>query len=196
MKKRVFKVFLNVLNGQENWLNDMATRGYRLTKTSLFYYEFEPCLPNEYSYRVQFVANQSYQELLEYKQYLKDLEIQTFSKNINIGKLSFGEIRFRPYATRKGMLATSPGMINKELLILEQKTSQKPFLIYTSLEDLIDYYKLLRRTFLSIDLLFLIIEVITFQWLFILFTIPLSLLVLYYMNQLSHYKKEAMIKEQ
>ncbi len=78
MKKRVFKVFFNTLNGQENWLNHMATRGYRLTKTSLFYYEFKPCLPNEYNYRVQFMANQSYQELLEYKQFLKYIEFQTF----------------------------------------------------------------------------------------------------------------------
>ena len=66
MKKRVYKCFLNVIKGQEDWLNQMAEFGYHLTKTHLFYYEFEPCQPNEYSYRVQFVADKSYAELLDY----------------------------------------------------------------------------------------------------------------------------------
>ena len=38
-----------------------------------------------------------------------------------MGKLSFGEIRLRPDVKGWGLLATSPGTINKELLILEKK---------------------------------------------------------------------------
>lgn len=190
MKKRVYKCFLNVIKGQENWLNQMAESGYHLTKTHLFYYEFESCQPNEYSYRVQFVADKSYAELLDYKQFLKDLGIQTFSKNINMGKLSFGEIRLRPYAKGWGLLATSPGTINKELLILEKKRTNQPFNIYTTAEDIIQYYKMIRRAYLSTALIVLIAYLYSQNAIFALFVIPITFMTLYYSKLIYQTKKE------
>lgn len=190
MKKRVYKCFLNVIKGQENWLNQMAESGYRLTKTHLFYYEFEPCQPNEYSYRVQFVADKSYAELLDYKQFLKDLGIQTFSNNINMGKLSFSEIRLRPYVKGWGLLATSPGTINKELLILEKKRTNQPFNIYTTAEDIIQHYKMIRRAYLSTALIVLIAYLYSQNAIFALFVIPITFIILYYSKLIYQTKKE------
>ena len=190
MKKRVYKCFLNVIKGQEDWLNQMAESGYHLTKTHLFYYEFEPCQPNEYSYRVQFVADKSYAELLDYKQFLKDLGIQTFSNNINMGKLSFSEIRLRPYVKGWGLLATSPGTINKELLILEQKRTNQPFNIYTTAEDIIQYYKMIRRAYLSTALIVLIAYLYSQNAIFALFVIPITFIILYYSKLIYQTKKE------
>lgn len=190
MKKRVYKCFLNVIKGQENWLNQMAESGYRLTKTHLFYYEFESCQPNEYSYRVQFVADKSYAELLDYKQFLKDLGIQTFSKNINMGKLSFGEIRLRPDVKGWGLLATSPGTINKELLILEKKRTNQPFNIYTTAEDIIQHYKMIRRAYLSTALIVLIAYLYSQNAIFALFVIPITFIILYYSKLIYQTKKE------
>lgn len=125
-----------------------------------------------------------------YKQFLKDLGIQTFSKNINMGKLSFGEIRLHPYVKGWGLLATSPGTINKELLILEKKRTNQPFNIYTTAEDIIQYYKTIRRAYLSTALIVLIAYLYSQNAIFALFVIPITFIILYYSKLIYQTKKK------
>ena len=127
---------------------------------------------------------------LIYKQFLKDLGIQTFSKNINMCKLSFGEIRLRPDVKGWGLLATSPGTINKELLILEKKRTNQPFNIYTTAEDIIQYYKMIRRAYLSTALIVLIAYLYSQNAIFALFVIPITFIILYYSKLIYQTKKE------
>lgn len=38
MRKRVYKIFLNALDGQEKWLNEMANQGWELVRTRRYIY--------------------------------------------------------------------------------------------------------------------------------------------------------------
>lgn len=147
MGKKIFKIFADAIDGQERWLNEMSVKGFRLVNVSRWHYMFEECAPSEYVYRIEFVADKSKKELDNYMEFLSNLEIKSLTKNINIGKYSYGNIRLRPYGKNATSFATSPGNINSELLILEKKNNGKPFEIFTDTNDKIAYYRKTRNAF-------------------------------------------------
>ncbi len=102
---------------------------------------------NEYQYVIDYVGgNKSYKELKEYQQFLEEIGIKYYEKPINIGQFSWGgKARFRPFTNSGGRIATSKGMINKELLILEKKNDGKTFEIYSNIEDKIYRLKEIRK---------------------------------------------------
>ena len=71
-------------------------------------------------------------------------------KPANLGKLSIGNVRWRPYADKGARIATSSGMINRELLILEKENDGKAFNIYTNVEDKINALKTMRKPIIVI----------------------------------------------
>lgn len=148
MRKRIFRYFGGLLKRQEQWLNEMAAKGYRLAGTTRFFYDFEPCEPSEYEYRVEFAAGMAYQDRLEYREFLHSLGYRTFWKNVSLN-ISFGKAKFRPWANGTGKLAVSPGSYGKELLILEKKRDGRPFELHTDTADKIDYYRTLRSAWLT-----------------------------------------------
>ena len=111
MKKIVFRYFIDFVDGQEKWLNKMASQGYRLTKCGKVRYVFEACRPGEYQYAVDFVAEKGNKASRDYRAFIDSLGYRTFNKNININ-LSFGKMRWRPWAKGTGQLATNPGAFN------------------------------------------------------------------------------------
>jgi len=147
MTKTVFRYFFDFIEGQEKWLNKMAKKGYRLKKCGKMVYVFESCRPDEYDYAVEFVADKSYVESKNYRQFLESMGFRTFTKNINLN-FSFGKARWRPYAKGMGQVATSPGGFNKELLIVERIRDGKPFELHTDLDDLISSYRAFRNSYL------------------------------------------------
>jgi hypothetical protein len=54
-------------------------------------------------------------------------------------------VKYRPYANKGGRVATSWGMINRELLVLEKENNGKPFNIYSNVEDKIQALKERRK---------------------------------------------------
>ncbi|MEK3717423.1 DUF2812 domain-containing protein [Paenibacillus sp. FSL R7-0333] len=147
MKKSVFKVFINALESQEKWLNSMVADGWRLVQVRGCFYSFETCHPREYVYRIQFVADQSIQQLDQYKEYLDDLGLTHFSQSLNIGKFAIGNKRWRPYGKGATSFAGLPGNINSELLILEKKNDGTPLNIFTERTEAIQYYTKIRNAF-------------------------------------------------
>lgn len=145
MMKKIFRIFLNPMGSQEKWLNQMAEKGYRLVNVGRFFYTFENCEPNEYQYSIDYVGNKNYKELKEYEQFLEEIGIKYYEKPINIGQFSWGKARLRPFANQGGRIATSKGMINRELLILEKKNNRKPFEIYSNIVDKIYRLKEIRK---------------------------------------------------
>lgn len=143
--KKIFRIFLNPMGSQEKWLNQMAEKGYRLVNVGRFFYTFENCEPNEYQYSIDYVGNKNYKELKEYEQFLEEIGIKYYEKPINIGQFSWGKARLRPFANQGGRIATSKGMINRELLILEKKNNRKPFEIYSNIVDKIYRLKEIRK---------------------------------------------------
>lgn len=158
MTKKVYRYFFDMVEGQERWLNEMAAKGFRLIGVTRLCYEFESCTPSEYLYQVEFVADKSYGQLQDYRRFLQEMGFRSFSKSMKLN-YSFGRIQWRPYAKGAGMLATSPGSINKELLIVEKKSDGKPFSLHTDSDDLIRYYRSIRNAYLYAALMLAILVI-------------------------------------
>ena len=138
---RKFRVFLSPIEGQEKWLNDRAAESLKLSKVGRFIYEFKKCKPSQYQYTVDYIGNKSNSQRKEYESFLDEVGINYYEKPLNLGQFSVGRVKFRPYANQGGKLATSRGMINRELLILEKENNGKPFTISNNVKDKIDALK-------------------------------------------------------
>lgn len=142
---RKFKFFLNPMTGLTKWLNEMSDKGYKLSKVGNICYCFEESEKGKYRYAVDFVANKSYSALKDYEEFLEESNIRYIERAGNIGKVSLGNLRYRPFADSGAKIATSNGMINKEFLILEKENDGRPFEIYTNVEDKINAMKIMRK---------------------------------------------------
>lgn len=149
-----FKLFISPIPALEKWLNKMSSEGYRLVKAGKIFFYFERCERNKYVYAVDYVANKSYDDLMEYENFLEQSKIKYIEKSGNVGKFSLWNIRWRPYADKGAKIATSNGMINREFLILEKENDGKPFDIYTTIGDKINALKNMRKP--TVALMFLI----------------------------------------
>lgn len=170
---RKFKFFFNPITGLTKWLNEMSMEGYRLVKVGNTFYYFGDCEKGKYKYAVDFVANKSLLDLKDYERFLDESNIRYMEKSGNIGKVSIGSVRYRPYADKGAKLATSNGMINREYLILEKENDGKPFEIYTNVEDKITALKLMRKptitmvVFIGLMLIAMITKIIPqYSWTF------------------------------
>ncbi len=73
MKKIIHKLFWAwEFDKEEKWLNEMAAKGLRLTSVSFCKYEFEECLPGEYSIRLELLENNI--KHADSKQYIEFVE--------------------------------------------------------------------------------------------------------------------------
>lgn len=154
--KKCIRYFGGLMDTQENWLNAMCKKGYRLVHAGKLIYAFEACECGQYVYAVDFVAQKSAAELRAYKQFLEEFGYRVMSKNANLN-WSFGKVRLRPYGDGWGKVATSPGNYNKELLIVEKANDKKPFELHTTVEDQRAYYTVQRNAYLSLLLLFIVL---------------------------------------
>ena len=161
MSKRVFRFFIDFIDGQQKWLNSMSDRGYRLQACDKVSYMFEECKPNEYEYTVEYVGDRSFSDANDYRQYFEDLGYRTFTKNINLN-FSIGKARWRPYSKSNAQIATSPGRYNKELLIIEKRKDSKPFELHTNVQDQNSIFKSLRNTYTYATLLLFALLAVTF----------------------------------
>ena len=144
---RRFKLFLNPVEDQERWLNNMSRQGYRLSHVGNTFYYFEKGDPGQYQYAVQYVANKSLPELQDYERFLEESKIRWIEKAGSVGKFSLGNLRWRPYADSGARIASSGDMIQKEFLILERKSEETPFQVYTAVEDQIEAMKVRRKPY-------------------------------------------------
>ena len=143
MEKR-YRYFWTLLAAQSHWLNKMADRGLRLSRTEKLLYEFQPCAPGQYRYCVEFVAHLSREKAEDYARFLEDCGYRTWFKNANLN-WNVGKVVGRPWAEPGGRLASNATTYNRELLIVEKENDGKPFRFHTALEDQIRYRKAQRR---------------------------------------------------
>lgn len=118
------RVFMNPIEGRERYINQIASEGYRLVKSGSILHEFEKT-NSDYKYSVQYVGYMSNTERKKYSDFLKEMNLKVFTAPLNIGKFSLGNVKLRPYNSPKAMIATYPGMINKEILIIESDGNPK-----------------------------------------------------------------------
>jgi hypothetical protein len=161
VSKTVIRYFFDFLDGQEKWLNQMANHGYRLKKCGVMTYTFDQCMPEEYEYAVEFVGDNAYSKIKDYRVHLEDMGFRTFSKNINLN-FSYGKVRWRPYAKGMGQIATSPGGYNKELLILEKKRDGTPFNLHSNMQDKLETCKQIQSSYMWAVFMMLLLIIMTF----------------------------------
>ncbi|MDU5230407.1 MAG: DUF2812 domain-containing protein [Anaerococcus sp.] len=133
------KIFLNPIEGREKYINSIASQGYRLVKSGSILHEFEKT-NSDYKYAVQYIGYMTNKERKEYSEFLNNMNFKVFSAPLNIGKISFGNVKLRPYNYPKSMIATSPGMINNEILIIESSEG-KEIPIFTDSSSKDEYLK-------------------------------------------------------
>ena len=119
-RKTCFRFFGGFLQAQENWLNRMAGRGYRLVSVGKLGYRFQTCPPDTVEYRVEWIGHKSPQDARAYQQFLEELGYRVWVKNVNLN-CSVGKIRFRPWADPGGKLAGNRSTFNRELLLVERE---------------------------------------------------------------------------
>lgn len=153
-----FRIFINPIEGQEKWLNEKAKEGLRLLKAGRFIYKFEKSEPMKYQYAVDYTGNKTISECKEYESFLSEVEIKYFEKPLNLGQFSVGRVKYRPYANPGGKMATSQGMINRELLILEKRNNGKPFDIYSNISDKIMSLRERRKPYIYLFIFMLLME--------------------------------------
>lgn len=169
MKK--YRYFGGFLTLQEKWLNKMANKGYRLVGVGKMTYEFEICSPNQYQYAVEFIADKPQKEAQSYKAFLEGCGYTVFLKNANLS-YSVGKVRFRPWATGSGKIATNATTYNKEILIVEKQNDGKRFELHTTKNDRIEYSKKWRNLWLTYFIMFALMSVV------FAFTTPVASIIL------------------
>lgn len=194
MTKKCYRFFGGLLKTQEKWLNKMASQGYRLIRTEKVLYEFEKCQPNEFQYRIDFIAEKSKTHANEYRSLLEEMGYRVFFKNINLN-YSIGKVRLRPWAEKGGRIATNANTFNRELLIVEKKNDSKSFELHTSYEDKINYYTHLRNPYLLMFLFFLILGIIKHLIALSIFSCFFLIPALIYQINIIQIKQKAKIQE-
>ncbi|MDO5714870.1 MAG: DUF2812 domain-containing protein [Tissierellia bacterium] len=135
------RIFFNPIEGREKYLNEMASKGYRLIKSGSIFHKFEKTNNHDRKYSVQYVGHLSNKKRIEYEDFIKNLNVKSTSAPLNIGKVTLGNVRYRPY---HNTIATSPGAINKEILILEcEKGKEIP--VFTDKESKLEDLKNRKR---------------------------------------------------
>lgn len=154
-----FKIFLDPIKGREKYLNNMAEKGYRLVKSGAFFHQFIESEDKKYKYNVEYIGHLSNQERKNYIEFLDELGINSYSAPINMGKIAIGNVRFRPYADKGAMVATSMGMINREILISEKIDDGKVFETFSDDDDKIVSLKNMRKPYIYLLIFALVMAI-------------------------------------
>lgn len=194
MEKR-YRYFWTLLAAQSRWLNRMADRGLRLSRTEKLLYEFQPCAPGQYRYCVEFVAHLSREKAEDYARFLEDCGYRTWFKNANLD-WNVGKVVGRPWAEPGGRLASNATTYNRELLIVEKENDGKPFRLHTALEDQIRYRKAQRRPALFLLAVMVPLAALTRSWPAVLFAaLALAVLIRHQLALAGLKKQEALGEE-
>lgn len=194
MNKKFYRFFGGLLTAQENWLNKMSEKGYRLIRTGKLLYEFEECKPGQFQYCVEFIGQKSKENARNYHDFLEEMGYSVFYKNINLN-YSVGKVRWRPWAEKGGRIATNATTFNRELLIVEKEHDGKPFELHTSYEDKESYYSNLRNPWLLLLLMFAVFTVVNQSVILGILALISLIPVIVYQSQIMKNRREAKTKE-
>lgn len=194
MNKKIYRFFGGLLTAQENWLNKMSEKGYRLIRTGKLLYEFEECKPGQFQYCVEFIGQKSKANAQNYHDFLEEMGYSVFYKNINLN-YSVGKVRWRPWAEKGGRIATNATTFNRELLIIEKENDGKPFELHTSYEDKESYYSNLRNPWLLLLLMFAVFTVVNQSVILGILALISLIPVIVYQSQIMKNRREAKTKE-
>ncbi|MCH5261093.1 MAG: DUF2812 domain-containing protein [Lachnospiraceae bacterium] len=194
MSKKCYRFYGGLILSQENWLNKMAEKGYRLIHTGKLLYEFEECRPGQYQYCVEFVGQKSKESAADYATFLENCGYRVFFKNINLN-WSVGKVVVRPWAEQGGRIATNSTTFNRELLIVEKENDGKPFDLHTTYEDKQDYYTNMRKPWIFLFIVSTVLTVAMRHLVWGVFAVISLFALIVFQVELGKFKKQAAIKE-
>jgi hypothetical protein len=128
MKYIVHKPYWNY-EKEENWLNEMSSKGMALTGYSWCRYVFEECKRDEYTYRIELLKNSPrHPESIAYIHFLEETGIEHIASYINW-------VYFR------------------------KKTEDGPFDLYSDIDSKIKHYKRINHIWISLTVMELVIGI-------------------------------------
>lgn len=195
MSVKYVRFFGGLIGLQEKWLNKMANKGYRLIKTTKATYEFEPCSPGAYQYKVEFVAHRSAQSAQEYANFLEDCGYKVFFKNMNLDYNAGLKVKGRLWADKGGKIATNWGAFNRELLIVEKANDGTPFQLHTTYDDQKAYYVNMRKPYLWLLVMIGIFGVLSPRWWWGVAFLVLLVILIVFQLKLHKLQKQSEIEE-
>lgn len=139
--KKYIKFFVNPIEDRERFLNEMASKGLQLEESGSLVHKFSESSHSNRHYTVQYIGNINSKERQDYMNFVQNLNLKVFFAPFNIGKFVIGSARFRPFNKGTNAIATAPGMMNREIMIIESEGDEK-ITIFTDDES---RYKSLRE---------------------------------------------------
>lgn len=194
MNKKCYRFYGGLITSQENWLTKMADSGYKLIRTTKAMYEFAPCNPGQYQYRIEFVALKSQKSGQDYAHFLEECGYCVFFKNINLN-YSIGKVNVRPWAEKGGRFAANSTTYNRELLIVEKEHDGKDFELHTTYEDKRDYCKDRRKPWLFLFFLSAMLSAVQRHMVWGIFTLIIFAVLIAFQKELVKLKKQNKIRE-
>ena len=150
------RYFAGFIDAQRNWLNKMASKGYRLVNCGRLIYEFETCEPSEYIYQIEYIGDKSKPEGKDYAAFLEDMGYKVFFKNVNLD-FDIGNILWRKLADKGSKFADYQTVMERALLIVEKKDDGIPFELHTTNTDKANYYGKFLIPYFLLFLLFTVV---------------------------------------
>ena len=147
-----YRFFGPMILSMENWLNRMASIGYRLVDTGMMSWDFDYCNRGQYQYRVEYIGQLNLEKSEDYQQYFLEKGYNVMLKPLNLG-FSLGKAQVRTDDEGNPMVATKKNVLDKEIIIIEKRNDGTPFDIPVNNLDRTRYLKPLFRTWLVLAFL-------------------------------------------
>lgn len=122
--KTFFKIFLNPIEGRESFLNKKAKEGYELVSSGSILHKFKKTKQSK-KYMVQYIGYMSNKQRKEYKDFIENMNMKVLYSPLNMGKKAYGNVKYRPFNPVKSSVSTTHGMINREIMIVENNSGRK-----------------------------------------------------------------------
>jgi hypothetical protein len=174
MRSKINKFMFFNFEKEENWLNEMASKGIEFVDYSFFKYQFEEGMPGRYIYRIEFLENKvGHPESIHYIKFLEEAGIECISA---VG----------------------------HRLYMRKKATEGPFEVYSDLEARLKQYIKIRNFTGTIVLLNSIAAVFNIVLIFLNDVIPhlnvasstIILAVAFFPTYSSYFKKVKMLKSE
>jgi len=147
-----YRFFGPMILSMENWLNRMASIGYRLVGTGKMSWDFEQCSRGRYEYRVEYIGQLNLDKSQNYQQFFRDKGYNVLLKPLNLN-FSLGKAQLRTDDEGGAMLVTKNNVLDKEIIIIEKVADGTEFDIPTNNADRTRYLKPLFGTWLLLAVL-------------------------------------------
>ncbi|MBP5555876.1 MAG: DUF2812 domain-containing protein [Lachnospiraceae bacterium] len=193
------RYYAGFIDAQRNWLNKMASKGYRLVKCGRLFYEFETCEPSEYIYQIEYIGDKSKTDGKDYASFLEDMGYKIFFKNVNLD-FDIGNVLWRKLADKGSKFADYQTVMERALLIVEKKNDGTPFELHTTNNDKANYYAKFLIPYFMLFLLFTVIGAISLadiKMMLIWYAVALVFLAGFFVNLVRYFrdKKRSGIEE-